>query len=300
MGDEYDESKMTVGTHTLRKTGFLFAVFGTFTRYNKTGIHGTKSLLPMDDCAISSAARHEQNTDAKTYYQDAMTRYEEIQMDENLKEENELAPWKSNFVLCETTRKTLSLDSRYDKTLDKLADDYVARELLVDAGQVEFVTYEQLIERALKWNTDNQTFKEKFDQLVEKKNLPEDAIQELWLLFRNECVANRLHYAGAIAGVTGGDDDVGEWTLWSFYLSLFVSHALFPSSKNRPPQNRSRQLGRCRGCRSYGAQKESEEKTVRDRQLQRQEKCSEGRGSVLGPAENVRARGGICKVEHNE
>lgn len=211
-GDEYNEAKMTVGTHTLRKTGFLFAVFGTLTRYKNTNIYDTKKkkLLPMDDCAISSAARHDKKTDPQMYYLDAMTRYEECEMDEKLAIANYVAPWKSNFVHCDTTRTTLSLDSRYGKAIHHLADDYVARELLVDAEQAQFVTYAKLITHAFEKKIYNQTFKEKFERVVEKQNLTEEAKQELWLLYLEECEANRLHFAGAIGGLTGQDEDGGK------------------------------------------------------------------------------------------
>ena len=241
-GDEYDETKMTVGTHTLRKTGFLFAVFGTLTRYKQTNIYDTnkKQLLPMDDCAISSAARHDKKTDPQMYYLDAMTRYEEFEMDENLAKANYVAPWKSNFVHCDTTRATLSLDCRYDKAIHRLADDYVARELLVDAEQAQFVTYAKLIQHAIEKKIYNQTFKEKFDHVVEKQNLTEEGKRALWLLYLEGCEANRLHFAGAIGSLTGEEEGGGKWTLSSIYLFIFL-HSVFShnvsSSKRRQQQN---------------------------------------------------------------
>ena len=158
------------------------------------------------------------------YYQDAMTRFVEFQMDEHLSEENRVAPWQPNFVQCDDIRKTLNVDNRYDLSLDQLADDYVARELNIDAERVKFVTYEQLINLAVRTNLCNKTFKEKFHETAARENVPENGKHALWRLFEQASEANRLHYAGAVIGPNGEDAGGGEF-IWSCscYHRIFFS-----------------------------------------------------------------------------
>lgn len=200
---EYDEEKMTVGTHTLRKTGFLFAVFGVLTEYNTTGRRsraGHTRIQPMDDVAICLSARHNVTTKTHAYYQDAMTRFVEYQLDPQLAEENRVAPWKANFVQHDTTRKTLRLDGKYDESVEKLSDDYAKKELKVNAKNV---TYAQLILLAVKTNLNRKSENEEFDELTLKLSATEK--QKLEKHFDRRCATFRLHFAGAVED-QGGDD----------------------------------------------------------------------------------------------
>ena len=59
------EGKVRVGTYTLRKTAYLFAVFGTMARYEGTGRAVTNTstseslhLHPLEADSITKGARH--------------------------------------------------------------------------------------------------------------------------------------------------------------------------------------------------------------------------------------------------
>lgn len=225
----YDEIRMTVGTHTLRKTGFLFAVFGVLTEYKLTGRRsqsGQALLQPLDDSAICCAARHQHSTKTHAYYQDASTRFVEYQMDPQLAEENRVAPWQPNFVQNDITRKTFSLDGKYDDSLEKLADDYVKKELNVDVEKVKNITYAQLIGLAVgsKSKLNSKTTKEKFDERA--VGVPEEQQLSLWSCVKEACEEFRLGFAGAQAGSSGVDGDVGEFITVCCSLP-FISHTLF-------------------------------------------------------------------------
>lgn len=230
---EYDETQMTVGTHTLRKTGFLFAVFGTLTSYNMTGRRSiTQPMLqPMDDSAIRLAARHDKTTDPYMYYQDCMTRFVEFQMDPHLAEENRVSPWQPNYVQYGNTRKTLTVDNRYDKLMDTLANEYVEKELNIDKKRVHDVTYEQLIGLACRPKRSYQTIRERYDQITgpEHGNLREALKEEIWSVLEDGYQEYRLHFAGAgmcPAAITDTDDGTGKFCFYFlfFFLNLFFAH----------------------------------------------------------------------------
>jgi len=221
---EYDEDRMTVGTHTLRKTGFLFAVFGVLTEYNVTGRRSRTSLpeiQPMEDSAICCAARHKATTKPHAYYQDAKTRFIEYQMDPQLAEENRVAPWKANFVQNETIRKTLSLDGKYDDSIEKLADDYVKKELKVDVEKVKNVTIAQLLLLSIKTNLTRKSDADEFNELTVA--LTDAEKEQLERHIERRIENYRLHFAGAIEDKRGG----GELTFVAFSSSVCLSHIVF-------------------------------------------------------------------------
>lgn len=159
----------------------------------------------MDDAAICCAARHEWTTKPQEYYQDAMTRFVEFQMVPRLAEENRVAPWRPNFVQNEVIRKTLSLDGMYEDTIDKLADDYVKKELHIDIEKARNVTYANIIKQAVEMTDEQKSTKDEINELT--SDLPGSKRQQILACFHRHSANYRLQFAGA----REGDGDDGEF-----------------------------------------------------------------------------------------
>lgn len=242
---------MTIGTHTLRKTGFLFAVFGTLTSYNMTGRRAPSSaptIQPMDDSAICDAARHQHSTNPQAYYQDSMTRFVEYSMDTPLAAENRVSPWLPNFVRMDTIRKTQSVERQYKGTVAELADDYVKKELGIDVNNVKNATFEQLTRLALRTNLDSRTSEEKFRDI--SKDITEEnrdwKLPQMWALIKAECEGYRMHFAGVMAGALAGSNDAGYvhggkcWWLRSLCrIRPFLTPYFAPCSASTETENSS-------------------------------------------------------------
>ncbi|GAX11333.1 hypothetical protein FisN_22Lu001, partial [Fistulifera solaris] len=169
---EFNEEKHTVGTHTLRKTGFLFAVHGVLTMYNVSGRRSTNMplLQPMDDDAICCAARHDKST------------------------------------------KTHALDGKYDDNIEVLADDYVENELKVNVDKVKNITFLQLVLVAMKSKQDNsdKTCKERFTEIANERNISKETQDELWHVMQEDRDNFRMYFAGAVEGSKTESNDTSK------------------------------------------------------------------------------------------
>ena len=142
----FPDDKCTVGTHTLRKTGYLFAVWGILYTYERQGRRpwsrwngGAERLpiQPLEDDALAKAARHKDMNSAKVYYQDAVSRYDDVTKPAVWAAEC-VSQWKAIFVATQAANYSSSLSTRTEKTLAELVPWYVQAELKLNTTEFDF------------------------------------------------------------------------------------------------------------------------------------------------------------------
>jgi hypothetical protein len=122
-------SVLRIGTHTLRKTGYLYAVFGVM-RFNGHSVtDGTVSIerggSELQFAAILKSARHSTVQNAMTYFQDTSTMYEAIQQ-ERFPAVHKVGAWKSIYIRDVGTFQCISSASHLrKKDVTTLAEYYV-------------------------------------------------------------------------------------------------------------------------------------------------------------------------------
>jgi hypothetical protein len=120
---------LRIGTHTLRKTGYLFAVFGIM-RYNGHNITDTTVSVErggseLQFAAVLKSARHSTIQNAMTYFQDTSTMYEAIQQ-ERFPALHKVGAWKSIYIRDIGTFQCISSASHLrKKSVYTLAEYYV-------------------------------------------------------------------------------------------------------------------------------------------------------------------------------
>jgi hypothetical protein len=122
-------SVMRIGTHTLRKTGYLFAVFGImrFNGYNITDstVGVERGCSELQFASILKSARHSTVQNAMTYFQDTATMYEAIQQ-ERFPSLHKVGAWKSIYIRDLATFASISVASHLrKKDISTLAEYYV-------------------------------------------------------------------------------------------------------------------------------------------------------------------------------
>ncbi|KAL7562739.1 hypothetical protein ACA910_013241 [Epithemia clementina (nom. ined.)] len=133
----FDEMECTIGTHTLRKTGYIFAIFGILYRYESTGrrrTHMAQPLLqlqPLEDDALSKSARHKSLKQAALYYQNCLNKWEDCGFhNSDLWPDYKVSPWMSVYYSTgRKTRRNENPRSRTTKTIIELANWYVTKSL---------------------------------------------------------------------------------------------------------------------------------------------------------------------------
>ena len=90
-----------VGTHTMRKTAYLFAVFAVLSKYDRLGRHvgdgPTKmQALELDD--IEKAARHGSHSNSSLYFSSHTNKYEKVGPRTRHWAFHKVSPWKSCFA----------------------------------------------------------------------------------------------------------------------------------------------------------------------------------------------------------
>jgi hypothetical protein len=125
---EHDEP-IKIGTHTLRKTGYLFSVFGVM-RYNGVNMSDRtrnveNSTANLQMANILKSARHATVQNASVYLQDIGTMYEAIQKERN-PHVHRVGEWCSIFIRDIRTFRSISTGSHLRrKNLPTLAAHFV-------------------------------------------------------------------------------------------------------------------------------------------------------------------------------
>jgi hypothetical protein len=128
----FDESSSTVGTHTLRKTGYMFAVFGIQYRYESTGrrrtdvTQGNLKIQPLEDDALGKSARHKTLAHASVYMQNCLNKWESSGFHSDLWCDNKVSAWKPIYYGAgNNVRRNDDPHSRTNLTLPELAGWYI-------------------------------------------------------------------------------------------------------------------------------------------------------------------------------
>lgn len=96
VGEQQAKDEFTrLGTHTLRKTGYLFAIWGSMKPTD--GTSGASEISEPLSNTILTCARHKSGKHAKTYMGDAATIMNMV-IRANVYFEHRLSKWHANIV----------------------------------------------------------------------------------------------------------------------------------------------------------------------------------------------------------
>jgi hypothetical protein len=139
----FPDGKIRVGTHTLRKTAYLFAVFGVMARYEGTGRHPTNlhpnnlSIHFMEMDTMLKGARHLDFNSASTYFSNAYSKWFEHGIHEV--EEwrfHKVSPWKPCYYESGAgDRINENLTTRTELNTQELAHWFVKEELGISVDE---------------------------------------------------------------------------------------------------------------------------------------------------------------------
>ena len=177
---------MTIGTHTLRKTGFLFAIFGVQTKYISTGMRPfsqtTRTIDPIEDIALLKSARHKAKTDTSSYHIDALTLYSDLQRQPTLLALNQVSSWEPIWVEDLDCRRNIDESTSTDMNIIDVAKFFVEKEVNIN---VINSTFNGILERALAKKIP-LSLEEEFAQLT--MSLPAFEAKRLWEMFQEKTI----------------------------------------------------------------------------------------------------------------
>ena len=227
-----------VGTHTLRKTAYLFAIWGILTRLEDAGgvVDGSMSISDFNMDSILKAARHTGVDNARKYIKDSPTLYMTAKK-ERCAEKQRVSPWFGMYLENFTGHYCITGPSRLFRkdTLYDQADDFFLKEVTI----TNLGSFADYYERALAclppetsesklkmimstayWKEAPQSFK---DMLMDfNRLLNRETVVQAEAEVRNE--AKRTASDSAICDVTPkkrprtikrGDDACDDWKLES-------------------------------------------------------------------------------------
>ena len=138
----YHDETSTIGTHTLRKVGYLFAVWGTLKTLSTFEREATRQ--PMDKNGevnphyptvcysdITAAARHKSIATAALYIQNSTMLFWTIQEQGDLWTKNRVATWKMNYigVSMSAVQSISAYSHAFQFPLFKQAEFFIEKEL---------------------------------------------------------------------------------------------------------------------------------------------------------------------------
>lgn len=136
LGNDASIKGFKLGTHTLRKTAYLFAVFGIMLKYEVTGRRVTTGkptldyIQSLEDDALAKAGRHVSMKNASLYYMSALEKWHTAGVHHDRAwRTNKVSEWKSIYAGTKTCPPNQDAVSQTDKTLAELAPWYVRHEL---------------------------------------------------------------------------------------------------------------------------------------------------------------------------
>jgi hypothetical protein len=149
-----------VGTHTLCKTAYLFAIWGVLRMW--TSSDPGKPLSDITYAQILLSARHASVAHACLYVQDSFTLFDLVQ-EEQYQESQRVSPWKSILIVQTQAAIGIVAHSRINQqeTVAKQADWYFQKEVVMANG-FPFTRYYAMACRA----KPNLNLQEQFDALI--------------------------------------------------------------------------------------------------------------------------------------
>lgn len=144
-----------LGTHTLRKTAYLFAVWGVLKRINANSLEKLEAFEALPDLLLSQvlgSARHKSITNANTYQMDSATLYAMV-VRENNAEHHKISNWSPIFFNSFENASTIAQPSvRFQKPLHLLAVFFIEVIVQIEVNP-EKISIKEAIELVRKHNT---------------------------------------------------------------------------------------------------------------------------------------------------
>jgi hypothetical protein len=133
-----------IGTHTMRKTAYLFGVFGILYKYENTGRRATSgatgvSVQCLEDDALTKAARHKSNSSASLYYESSVTAWHELGChSHDMWAQHKVSEWKGIFYSeGRTCRANSNMKTRTSMDVGALSRWWVKEELKICSSSQE-------------------------------------------------------------------------------------------------------------------------------------------------------------------
>jgi hypothetical protein len=175
-----DESKMgnqIIGTHLLRKTGFLFAKWG-FSLHFTTNADIAKELPIMEVASILLSARHKSSESTATYLDDCGTLEAHVLRDPINRERHRVGRWEPIHMTALPSFASLLLESRrHQRPLPALAHWYVDK-MCGGPGNTEQFSVARIHEKATGYQPSFSVEEELKTRLFEKLSAVE--AEQIW------------------------------------------------------------------------------------------------------------------------
>ncbi len=188
--DELNKGHGKLGTHTLRKTGYLFAVWGVLKNLGKISadaVAGISSLPEICLCDILKSARHKTMQNAGTYQKDASTLLSMV-LRQSYPEQHRVSVWESIHIeAVDTMANITALSSLRQKPLSQLAVHYVNEILQLPTISMNNVYY--IVERSQE-KVDDSDSNHNLMKLLGQYAIPLDLQTKIQELFESKLVAS--------------------------------------------------------------------------------------------------------------
>ena len=179
-----------VGTHTMRKTAYLFAVFGVLFKYDdqKRKIRGTGGIEALEIDDIEKAARHGTHNNASLYFSNNSNKYERLGPHTNQWPYHKVSPWRSIYYGRGKSKNSYEanqdLSSRTDTPINDLCHWFLREECGIAVNGWDPVAALNVACNLSKGRTGSV-----FDNLVElmRDNLPPSLYEQAKALFDQCC-----------------------------------------------------------------------------------------------------------------
>jgi hypothetical protein len=128
-----DEKELRIGTHTLRKTAYLFAIWGTlkFNGHESGSSISTRGLADIQFGNILMSARHKTLSNACAYIRDSATSLA-VSSKESFSQQHAVGYWESIHISTALLGQSLTTCSQYfKKEIPELATHYIQKKYQV-------------------------------------------------------------------------------------------------------------------------------------------------------------------------
>jgi hypothetical protein len=228
--DSEEMKKLIIGTHMMRKTGYLIAIWGWKRAYGS-------DECPIDSSNISKSARHSSIHSVAVYASDAATMKTLIEcLSLDAADSNQrVGVWKAIHIEHSTKFDSINLASqRYTKPLPELAEWYVAHVLNVPLSSIgtHLMTYHELHRLATAIRPDLSVADE-LNQLIDANCIAGVATVIKGAILR----AQEAKIADAVEKAT--NELLRNMALHSLRPAAAAAEA--PAHPHNPPNKRSRQ-----------------------------------------------------------
>lgn len=146
-----DTGNGKLGTHILRKTGYLFATWGLYNQLETISdsviqANAIKKLPDLLWANVMQSARHQSTKNAITYQRDSATIYSMVALDSDY-HKNRVSPWRSIIVYSKDNALKCTRDSRrFQKPMLDLCEYYVHD--ILNLAMDQYSNYKYVMEKS--------------------------------------------------------------------------------------------------------------------------------------------------------